>query len=685
MGGGLMSSLRENQNPFDHTKASDFSDEQIIQYWVDLVGDGGLKNIFKPTQKMPMMLLGSKGSGKTHLMRYYSSTVQKIRHNNDLLEAIKSEEMLGIYIRADGLNIGRFGEKGFGEEEWSAVFNYYFELWLATHFLKNIQECQRENKNLICEHQLINEIKELFLDNQFALITTLQELIEYLAKLRKNIDYIVSNCATKRTKLQDIDICIRPGKLVFGLPSIVNKQCQELKDVIFVYMIDEIENFNVIQQKFLNTLIRYRKGPTSIKVGARLYGVRTKKTLGVGEEIEENAEYDKIELDNFLRSHSAQYSTLAKEMITKRLQRAEFKIPSAPDWKIDDYFQTLDSSDFYREETLNLVKNYDNKNVERPYFKVLIKKIDAVKPNKVALKDVNVADIIKFLRLSDYPLLEKTNIHIFYKEWKGLSEALKLAERISIDAKNFLQKGKTASPKYFETLDHFKSDFLAQLYRDCNKGRGIYAGVDTLIELSQGVPRNLLSLLKHIYRRSFFAGEQPFQTGKQISIDSQVKGVRDASNWFWDDAQPDDHGSEVREAIESLAELFREVRYSLKPAECDLGTFTVPTGIGTDTSHKILNHAENWSYLIRVREGAINRNKGAVIDEKFQLSPMLAARWGVSEHRRGTFPISETLFNAIFDPEHRPELKILLKERLKGMQEPFIKNEKNKKQQDIMF
>lgn len=681
-----MNRPRVNQNPFDLTKASDFSDEQIIQYWVDLVGGGGLQDLFKPTQQMPMLLLGGKGSGKTHLMRYYSSTVQKLRFGN-LLKAIQDEKMLGIYVRADGLNVGRFDGKGYGDDEWGAVFNYYFELWLATHFLKNLQECQRENKDIINEQSFIDDAKGLFSNSQPESISTLQALIDHLAELRMRIDHIVSNCAIKRTSLREIEICVNPGGLIFELPNIVNRHSHAFNDVIFVYMIDEIENFNAIQQKFLNTLIRYRKGPTSIKVGARLYGIRTKETLGVGEEIKQDAEYERVELDAFLREHSAGYAGLAKKLIIKRLQKAQL-VPfgDLPNYKLEVYFQTLDPNDHYREATLELVNNYDSKHKERPYFTELRNKImEVVGTDKEASSREMVDAIIVSLKIPDYPLLEKTNLHIFYKEWGGLSELYMLAKRIGADANNFLVGGKSASPSYFQIFDHFKSDFLAQLYRDCGKGRGVYAGLDTLIELSQGIPRNLISLLKHIYRRSFFAGEQPFQSGKVISIESQVEGVRDASAWFWDDAQPDSHGPEVRSSVESLAELFREVRYSLKPAECDLGTFTVDTSIGTQAARNVLNHAENWSYLIRIRDGAINRNNSAAIDEKFQLSPMLAAKWGVSEHRRGTFPLNESLFNALFDPAHKSELSDLVKDRLRGMQEPHLKHQKIKIQQNTLF
>jgi hypothetical protein len=180
----------------------------------------------------------------------------------------------------------------------------------------------------------------------------------------------------------------------------------------------------------------------------------------------------------------------------------------------------------------------------------------------------------------------------------------------------------------------------------------------------------LLGLLQQIYRRSIFAGEHPFRPGRKIGVQAQSDGIRDASAWFWDDAQPDSNGPEARHAVQSLAELFSGVRFSLKPAECSLGTFTIGSNEGSDNARAVLRYAQNWSYLIEIRGVGSDRNNREAVDDKYQLSPMLAPRWDVSEHRRGAIRLSEKLFNAIFDPTYRSQFDSLLAQRLSGMQSP---------------
>src|SRR6266700_4247185 len=118
-------------NPFSVTRAADFTDEQIFQYWVDLTNGAGFLELVKPRSEMPMLILGSKGSGKTHIMRYLSFPLQQLRHTKVVATGIKEEGYLGIYMRCSGLNSARFRDKGQSEDVWKTIFAYYMEVWLA--------------------------------------------------------------------------------------------------------------------------------------------------------------------------------------------------------------------------------------------------------------------------------------------------------------------------------------------------------------------------------------------------------------------------------------------------------------------------------------------------------------------------------------------------------------------------
>ena len=431
--------------------------------------------------------------------------------------------------------------------------------------------------------------------------------------------------------------------------------------MLIVYLIDEVENFTVEQQKFLNSLIRYRRGNASIKLGARLYGIKTYDTLGSGEPIKRDAEYQRVELDTLLRERRTDYQELVSHLVLKRLRLFGFTA-SAADTPIASHFEKLDSRNYWNAVGDDLLRGRDEKS--RPFHRKLLGELAAIP----GVDRDKAAEVIAALSVPEHLFLDKAATFYFRKNWpNGAVEALELAASAARQARALAAGDKANGVDLHQLIAHFDSDILAQLYHDYRR-RVAYAGFETMVDLSQGIARNLLTNLKHIYRRSQFAGEEPF-AGGVISIKSQSDGVRDGAAWFWEDAQPPSGGLQVRDAVESLAVLFRTVRFSHAPAECDLCTFSVAVEDLTENSLRTLQLAENWSYLVRLADGRPNKNSRSV-DEKYQLGPMLAPHWEVSEHRRGSIELRDELANAILDPEHRSALPNLLRRRLARMLAP---------------
>src|SRR4051812_13874849 len=94
----------QNTNPFDITKAVNYTDKQIYDNWVDLA-NGGFTQLVNPRSPTPQFLLGGKGTGRTHLMRWFSQPVQRLRYPKQPPHVAPiSDGYLGILLRASGLN-----------------------------------------------------------------------------------------------------------------------------------------------------------------------------------------------------------------------------------------------------------------------------------------------------------------------------------------------------------------------------------------------------------------------------------------------------------------------------------------------------------------------------------------------------------------------------------------------------
>ena len=662
------------QNPFNITKAVDFSDREIFDYWVDISEKGGFEELVKPTMTMPMLILGGKGSGKTHLMRYYSYSLQKIRHEGGLVSGITRDKYLGIYLRCGGLNAARFKGKGQLESAWVDVFAYYMELWLSQLVLGTVCDVFSGHDELgQHEAQICNEIVGLFDQVDGTPPTTIAQVVAHIQCLQKRLDMAVNNCAIRRSGL-DVNITVTRGRLIFGLPRVFSQNLPSFGNCLFLYLIDEFENLADYQQQYVNTLLREREGPCSIKIGARLYGIRTYSTFSAGEDNKEGSEFETLILDQRMRAKrfEPEYASFARRLIVKRLTEQGFFPESADPQRQSDladslskFFEEPEGGDFEAAETTFVIEKYAGK--ERPYFASLRKNLEKGIEGGWTPRDFSKTDVdyvIAHLSHPERPLLEKVNCLLFYKDWSAKEDLKTAAELIARELSEYLA-GNTG--RYGQTLDHFKSDLLAQLRRECDQKQQ-YVGIETLIAMSWGLPRNLLIVLKKIYSWAIFNGKNPFRNDP-ISMAEQAIGVKEAAEWFFRDARMSGaDGKILQDSIGRLGELFRSIRFSHKPTECSLVTFSCDLSRVSEESRRVIDLAQKWSLLVDV--GVQRDRNSARVDVKLQLNRMLAPRWDLTISRRGVLPLPEDDVNAIFDINHAANFDRMLADRIARMTAP---------------
>src|SRR5205823_11928323 len=176
---------------------------------------------------------------------------------------------------------------------------------------------------------------------------------------------------------------------------------------------------------------------------------------------------------------------------------------------------------------------------ERPYFQSLRRKLEKGRDQGLAPGVTTAGDIdavLVPLACHNYPLLEKVNIFLLYKEWSDRNNLRDAAEGIARDCQQYLNAKVDRKARYSRALEHFKVDLVAQMLRECGQKQR-YIGIETFIDMSVGLPRNLLILLKSVFAWAVYRGETPFiHRESPISIESQQAGVAEAADWFFGDA-----------------------------------------------------------------------------------------------------------------------------------------------------
>ena len=627
----------KTRNPFNVTKAVDFSDQQILDFWVDWPGGGrsepdssGFLSLVQPTSDMPMIIEGGKGSGKTHLMRYLTLNNQLLRFNDDVTRMFEENGYIGIYVRFSALNASRFKGKNQSAEFWSEIFAYYSELWLGQLLLENLDRLAKLSPEVAKDTASIGkDLAQLLTKVPSSKLSTLQDFLTYLQQEQRHVDHEINNCGLTGTL--DIAIKMNRGALIFSGCQVISQSSVLLRDIMFLFLLDEYENLNAEQQVYVNTLIREKRPPANFKIGTRSYGMKTYETLNSGERLKEGSEISLLKLDDRLRSNLKAYNDFCRKMIFRRLDESSDTVRDGDQGldpnQLDKAFVSQPKDYYLQPQTEFIKSKYAGR--ERPYLRRLRQQIlkYAIEEHKGKQREKMADEIIQNLEATNFPLIEKVHVFLFYRAWADKRPLLEAAQDIGLLYKAFTENSDN-NEFYRKVLDKFKGDLFAQLLRQCDRKQH-YTGLDNFIRMSAGLPRNLLVLLKHVYAWAEFKDEKPFH-GESISIEAQQRGVLDAADWFREDARiPGEVGQQVLEGVDRLAELFRGVRLADKPAECSLVTFSVNFNSLDEGTQKAIDTCENWSLLIRIPQGQKDKNSKQ-IHAKYQLNPMLAPLWHVA-------------------------------------------------------
>lgn len=655
-------------NPFDINKAVDYTDEDIYRFWVNISEPAGFNEMMKPTSLMPMIIVGSKGSGKTHIMKYYSYELQKIRlaanKGKSLAESFKDEAFIGIYVRCSGLNARVFAGKGVDEYSWEMMFAYYWELWIGERVLAALTDMQENGLLDGCdEEDLVKGILSKFMKQEVE-CKTLKELREYLIKLQKGLLYEIHNFLLLGKERPQVDIRLDVAALTFGIPDLLKEKVPYFKKRHILYLIDEYENFSEQQQQVMMTLLREKPTSCTIRIGTRPYGIRTKFTIGKIEENREGSEYEKLRLDEKLRE-AENYKTYLKEICEKRLTEAGLSLINP--FHLEDYIDKMDAAE--------LLERAGQMKATQGVMNNLRRNLGLYKSQK--LSEAEIDEIINALTCEDDLVVERAGIKLLYMKIKGKSTSLvKDAKWIHEEEERYLSKESVKDNAIAKHLSYYRRDIIDDIARRANL-RIPYYGMDTLMDLSCGTPRTLLRLLKQAFSKQYFnTGKVPFEKGKHLLVEAQQSGIESAGDWFFEENRIPNDDAGVTEVVTRLGGYLQRLRFSELPPQCSINIFSVQEENMSAESLLSFRTLELYSYLVPHKD---RRKKNA--DNKvstYKLNSILAPRFELALEARANVELSKEEAEIIFNPLRKDEYEDFVRNKLKNYNFPFSVQRKSK-------
>ena len=650
-------------NPFDITKAVDYTDAEIYKYWVDLGNENqGFEGLIKPDTLMPMIIVGSKGSGKTHVMKYFSYELQKIRcmaQSASMQEGLAREKFIGIYIRCSGFNSDKFSGKGVSSELWSILHSYFWELWVGERLVNVLIDLLNSGSlEGVNETEIVHDILGMFLKPK-AGIGTFKELNSYLLDLQRDVDYQVQNFMFMGQECPQIEVLLNTAKLTYDIPALLKRKISFFKNKYILYLIDELENFSADQQQLIQTLIREKPVACTFRVGTRPYGIRTFKTLRGVEENHDGSEFEGVILDEFLRNYKY-YPEYVTKILENRLRNSGISLPR--DFRLKDLFAEQSNA-----EILEMVAAKKDKQ-SRSYMNKL--KVDL---RKLPLSEEDITSILENIAYPNNILVERTSVMLMYSAIKenkdSPTELLEVSREISRSAYAY-SGSKCKDTLHATKLDKFKQDLIDNLARE---GRVDipYNGLEKLIDLSCGTPRTILCLLKAAFNNQYFnTGKVPFEEGRKLSVKSQRIGIESTHDWFFEENRiPSVAHARATDAVMRIGDYLRSVRFSDLPPQCSINIFTLNASELSPKARDVFELLLSYSYIVQTDERRqINSDNTTHV---YRLNTIFFPKYELALSKRGAINLSVADAELFFNIEKKDEYEKFVTNKLRGYNFPF--------------
>ena len=173
------------KNPFDDYNANVLTPDLIMQYWCTPFSTGALKEFDEArffSEKMPIILQGSRGSGKTTILKYFSFPVQCERAKQSgisILEQLQNDAGVGFYLRCDDSFLDMFKTvfSATVKNAWQCCFKHYLELFFSKNIICMLRKI--DFSRCITESAFVSKLQLSHFDSNFS-FSTLEELECYL-------------------------------------------------------------------------------------------------------------------------------------------------------------------------------------------------------------------------------------------------------------------------------------------------------------------------------------------------------------------------------------------------------------------------------------------------------------------------------------------------------------------------
>lgn len=576
------------KNPFDDYNANVLAPDLIMQYWCTPFSIGALKDFNEAkffSEKMPIILQGSRGSGKTTILKYFSFPVQCERANQSgvsIIEQLKNDAGVGFYLRCDDsfLNMFKTVFSTVVKDSWQLCFKHYLELFFSKNLISMLRKVDLSSS--LAESEFIAKLELTKFDDCMT-FSTLEELECYLDSEIKYLNKYKNEALFTKAKFTPRHIWDF-YELSGALIKTIQENISDLSKINFLLLVDEFENLPIDLQKMFNSMIKFCKSGMSMRIGRRSENIVTTATVNSVEYLREGNDYRLIILD--YQGQDIQ------ELKSHLLGIAEKRLAAFEGIKIStNLAEILGDKEDLDSECDRIVANRTS------HLDILLQENP-----RIADEDLRqqIIQIISYPKNKIAETLCALWVSRCEEDEDLLASAHAAAEamKAQFGRREHPLKEKFASD-YNNKYRYALTVFICSAYK---KDKAYYS-FNTLCYLSEGNARTFINLCKAIISDALFYEKKNFIATGRVSIESQCRAIKAYSiSEFNSVCSIIKNGQSIKNLILGIGNVFSEFHKDKLVRYPETTQFTFSPEVLSEDSKEVVDIAESWALINRRKE-----------------------------------------------------------------------------------
>ncbi|MCM1244094.1 MAG: hypothetical protein NC293_00435 [Roseburia sp.] len=618
------------ENPFRSTNADSMSYEQIVDSWSlpFFMRRKMITEDFYLRTPLSLIISGARGTGKTMLFKYYCFQAQALvaeKSGKSILKFFEECKSISMYLKFDSYILQAFTD----DEVGNRIFTHFFELVVCESYVEFLNLLREKNE--LSEGQYENIEKEIY---GVLEISGENGRLEYYVeqKIAEVYDYINERKITG--KEFDTKKFYTFRSLSYKVKKIFCDVIPELNEVIFLWVIDQGEDFLEFEQKtmngFIKTLNMRMNRDIFLRLGTREPKIKTYETINRQEFLMSGRDYEFKDIN---------YYTINSD------ERADYK-----EWLIQIAKNRLEKIDVFKKKELVNIENFlgqkENQCEEA-------KKWAANKKEhfKWCLKDAYSEELYEALKVKDNPLLEMMNIWWYNK---GIPiEEIKIGLEGYLKGKSEEEDRKDIERRYRENFSANKMAFLYLLSSKYKREKQYYS-FNTFRYLSVGNVCNFIKLCREAFDNAYFQNKQDLFSGTISAKAQHAAAMSVAYDEIEKVRRIPKFGDELYALSINLGNLFNEYHSDVELRNMEANQFSVI--YKGKLVEDLIDTALTWGVFLHktsLQTLDASGNKGTV----YTLNRMFCPLFGISYRSKGRY-------KEIFDEEVFLELTQMQKKKI---------------------